>query len=174
MNHVANEASTTAPNGFSAIEARLDELTDLFRRRLLDDKDKRRLIDDAHERARAAEVGPFRQFLHPIVTGLALVMDRLDAYEGTDPSFVASIRDELLDVFARHGVLPVSDAGPVDPLRHEVVAVDGAQAAQMAVSRVVRRGFQHAGWVFRPAQVVATPLPEPDQGAPPVDNADLW
>lgn len=173
MNHVANEASTTTPNGLSAIEARLDELTDLFRRRLLDDKDKRRLIDDEHERVRAAEVGPFRQFLHPVVTGLALVVDRLDAYEGTDPSFAASIRDELLDVLARHGVLPVPDAGAVDPLRHEVVAMDGVQAAQMAVSRVVRRGFQHAGWVFRPARVVAAPLSEPNHGAPLVDNADL-
>ncbi|MBV9143186.1 MAG: nucleotide exchange factor GrpE [Pseudonocardiales bacterium] len=173
MNHVTNEASATTPNGLSAIEARLDELTDLFRRRLRDDKDKRRLIDEAHERARAAEVGPFRQFLHPVVTGVALVIDRLDAYEGTDPSFAVSIRDELLDVLARHGVLPVPDSGPVDPLWHEVVDVDGAQAGQMAVSRVVRRGFQHAGWVFRPARIIAAPLPEPDQGTPPVDNAGL-
>lgn len=44
-----SEVSTVTPDGLSAIEARLDELTDLFRRRLLDDKDKRRLIDEAHE-----------------------------------------------------------------------------------------------------------------------------
>lgn len=167
-----SEVSTVTPDGLSAIEARLDELTDLFRRRLLDDKDKRRLIDEAHEHFRAAGAGPFRQFLHPMVAGLALVVDRLDAYQGADPDFAGSIRDELLDVLSRHGVLPVADAGPVDLLQHEVVDVEGAQAVQMAVSRMVRRGFQHGGWVFRPAQIVAAPLPEPDQGGPPVDNAD--
>jgi molecular chaperone GrpE (heat shock protein) len=158
-----SEVSTVTPDGLSAIEARLDELTDLFRRRLLDDKDKRRLIDEAHEHFRTAGAGPFRQFLHPMVTALALVVDRLDAYQGADPDFVGSIRDELLDVLGRHGVLPVQDAGPVDPLRHEVVAVEGEHAAQMVVSRVVRQGFQHGGWVFRPAQVVAAPLPEPNR-----------
>lgn len=168
-----SEISTVTPDGLSAIEARLDELTDLFRRRLLDDKDKRRLIDDAHERLRAAEVGPFRQFLHPVVTGLALVVDRLDAYQGADPDFAASIRDELVDLLGRHGVLPIRDSGPVDPLLHEVVAVVGAQTTQLVVSRVVRRGFQHACWVFRPAQVVAGPLLEPDRGAPPVVDANL-
>jgi molecular chaperone GrpE (heat shock protein) len=165
--------STVTPEGLSAIEARLDELTDLFKRRLFDDKDKRRLIDNVHERLRAAEAGPFRQFLHPVVSGLALVVDRLDAYQGPDPDFAASIRDELLYVLGRHGVLPVPGAGPVDPLLHEVVAVDGAQDAQMVVSRVVRRGFQHAGWVFRPAQVVAASRPELDHGASPAEDADL-
>lgn len=139
------------------IEARLDELTDLFRRRLLDDRDKRRMIDEALERARAAEVGPFRQFLHPVVAGLALVVDRLDAYQGPDPDFAGSIRDELLDVLGRQGVTEVASTGPVDLTRHEVVAVEGeaAQGGPAEIARVVRRGFQHADWVFRPAQVVA-------------------
>jgi molecular chaperone GrpE (heat shock protein) len=166
------EVSTVTAGSFSAIETRLDELTDLFKRRLLDDKDKRRLIDDAHERLRAAEVGPFRQLLQPVVTGLALVVDRLDAYHGADPDFAASIRDELLDLLNRHGVSTIPDAGRVDPLLHKVVAVDGAQAAQMMVSRVARRGFQHAGWVFRPAHVVAAPFLEPDQGTPSIVDAN--
>jgi len=139
-------------------EARLDELTDLFRRRLLDDRDKRRMVDEAQERARAAEVGPFRQFLHPVVVGLALVVDRLDSHEGPDAEFAASVRDELLDVLDRHGVGTVAATGQVDLTRHEVVGVEGEAApdGSMEVARVVRRGFQHADWVFRSAQVVAT------------------
>lgn len=154
------------PSALSNIETRLDELTDLFRRRLFDDRDKRRMIDEAQERARAAEAGPFRQFLHPLVAGLALMIDRLDSYQGPDPDFAASIRDELLDVLSRHGVVPVPSAGPVDLTRHEVVAVEGPVVPDgpMEITRVVRRGFQHDDWVFRPAQVFAAPpadhLPE--------------
>lgn len=147
----------------AGVEARLDELTDLFRRRLLDDRDKRRMLDDALDRVRAAEAGPFRQYLHPVVAGLALVLDRLDSYEGADPDFAASVRDELLDVLGRHGVTPVAADGPVDLGRHEVVAVEGAPdvAGPMEVTRLVRRGFEHAGWVFRPAQVIAAASAQP-------------
>lgn len=150
-------ADVDGPGTHAGIEARLDELTDLFRRRLLDDRDKRRMLDDALDRVRAAEAGPFRQYLYPVVAALALVLDRLDAYEGADPDFAASVRDELLEVLGRHGVTPVVADGPVDPGRHEVVAVDGAPGltGTMEVTRLVRRGFEHAGWVFRPAQVVA-------------------
>lgn len=144
----------------ASIEERLDELADLFRRRLLDDRDKRRLIDAACARAQAAEDGMFRQFLHPVVVGLAQVIDRIDAYDGAAREFVESLRDELLDVLGRHGVVPVSGSGPVDPTRHEVVAIvdDATPEHPMEVERVLRRGFEHAGWVFRPARVVAGPF----------------
>jgi molecular chaperone GrpE (heat shock protein) len=140
------------------IEERLAELVDLFRRRLLDDRDKRRLIDAATDRAQAAESGPFRQYLHPLVVGLAMVIDRLDAYQGADPDFAASVRDELLDALARQGVVPVATDGPIDPSRHDVLAVTGplGTSRDMVVAQVEGRGYRHADWVFRPARVTAT------------------
>lgn len=135
---------------------RLDELRDLFQRRLLDDRGKREAIEALREELRQAKDGPFREFVEPLVHSLALVVDRLDRYEGVDPAFVASVRDELLDVLARHGITQV-EVDVFDPERHEAVAsavVDGTPAGRVVERR--RRGFAHGPRVFRPAQVVVS------------------
>jgi molecular chaperone GrpE (heat shock protein) len=151
----------TVDSGIPDIQARLDELVDLFRRRLLDDRDKRRLIDEAFERVRSAEEGAFRQSLQPFAVGVALVIDRLDGYTGADPGFAASIRDELLDVLERQGVVEIEAAGPVDPRLHEVSrVVDAVDAgATPTVHHLLRRGYRHGDWVFRAARVVAGHTP---------------
>lgn len=155
------EPTESAPeDALARIETQLADLTDLFRRRLFDDRDKRRLIDSLAEQARGAELGAFRQYLHPVVLGVAMVIDRLDAYQGPDPQTAESIREELLDVLGRHGVSPVDAQGPVDPRLHEVVAIDGPARQHMVVASVQARGYRHGDWVFRPARVVAAPEPE--------------
>jgi len=63
-------------------------LSDLFRRRLEDDRAKAKAIDELARRLRAAEEGQFRQVLHPLVRRLALVLDRLYAYAGGERDFV--------------------------------------------------------------------------------------
>lgn len=163
-----DDVSDADRSGLERIEERLTELTDLFRRRLVDDRDKRRLIDTMIEQVQSSEFGPFRQYLHPLVVALALVIDRLDTYNGGDPEFAASIRDELLDVLARHGVTSVDTEGPIDPSRHDVVAVTGPKTPgqDMVVARVEGRGYRHVDWVFRPARVVATTRTEPVDDAP--------
>jgi molecular chaperone GrpE (heat shock protein) len=142
---------------------RLDELADLFTRRLSDDRARRLAVEELTERLREAQLGPFRQVLHPFVHGVALVIDRLDRYQGADPDFAASVRDELLDVLARHGVEEVPVADGFDPAGHEAVELchDPDQPSG-AVLEVRRTGFAHGGWVFRPAQVVVNSVPEPD------------
>jgi hypothetical protein len=149
--------------GPEGLAGRLDELTDLVRRRLLDDRDKRRMLDDLSERLRVAEQGMFREVLHPLVVGVAQVLDRCDGYDGAEPDFAASVRDELLDLLGRHDVHTVAADGPVDPARHEVVGVVAADVVAGGestldgprVHEVVRRGLRHGEWVFRPARVVA-------------------
>lgn len=89
--------------GLRDIVERLDHLADLFVRRLADDRARRVAVEELGERLRQAELGPFRQYLHPLVRGLALVVDRLDRYDGPDPEFAASIRDEVLDLLERQG-----------------------------------------------------------------------
>lgn len=147
------EAEQTGPAG---VASQLDELRDLFQRRLLDDRGKREAIEALREELRQAKDGPFREFLEPLVHGLALVVDRLDRYDGADPEFVGSVRDELLDVLARHGVTHV-ECDVFDPDRHEAVAstvIEGIPAGHVVERR--RRGFAHGSRVFRPAQVVVS------------------
>lgn len=168
---------------------RIDALAALFERRILDDRDKRRLVDEARD-------GPYRQYLHPMVHRLALLVDRLDreaggvaapvgpeavdrGREAAGPSAAAgesagaggtdaseavadlarSVRDELLDALAAHGVREIRAVGPFDPARQEAVSVDRDSGADPGtVTAVVRRGFAHGDWVFRPARVtVAAP-----------------
>ncbi|NJQ17108.1 nucleotide exchange factor GrpE [Streptomyces bohaiensis] len=176
---------------------RIDALAALFERRILDDRDKRRLLDEARD-------GPYRQYLHPLVHRLALLIDRLDREAGgiapTGPQdtgaapgtaggaeagapasgsartgadhaddgetgnevavgLARSVRDELLDALAAHGVREVRTTGPFDPARQEAVSVDRDSGAEPgSVTAVVRRGFAHGDWVFRPARVtVAAP-----------------
>ena len=144
-----------APVPAGEVLRRLDELTDLFRRRLQDDRDKRRLIERLDERLSQAEAGPFRQYLHPFVNGMALVLDRLDRYRGPDPEFVASVREELLQLLGMHGVTEVPVSGPFDPACHEAVDVREAPGAPPGtILEVHSRGFAHGSWVFRPARVV--------------------
>jgi molecular chaperone GrpE (heat shock protein) len=134
---------------------RLDNLADLFVRRLADDRARRAAVEELSERLRQAELGPFRQYLHPLVHGLAMVVDRLDRYGGPDPEFAASIRDELLDLLERQGVREVGTADGFDPTTQEAVEVrtDG-DVAPGTILEVRRTGFAHGPWVFRPAQVV--------------------
>jgi molecular chaperone GrpE (heat shock protein) len=137
------------------IVRRLDELADVFARRLSDDRARRVAVEELTEQLRQAELGPFRQVLHPFVHGVALVIDRLDRYAGPDPEFVTSIRDELFDVLARHGVSEVAVEDGFDPARHEAVELrHQPDEPPGAVLEVRRTGFAHGGWVFRPAHVI--------------------
>lgn len=157
-----NDEAGAKPTEFEELARRLDELADLFTRRLADDRARRLAVEELTERLRQAELGPFRQILHPFVHGVALVIDRLDRYQGADPDFAASIRDELVDVLERHGVREVAVTGSFDPASHEAVELrhdpDQPPGAVLAVRRT---GFAHGNWVFRPAQVEVNATPEP-------------
>lgn len=135
------------------------ELKDLFVRRLFEDKDKRRLIDSLLTQL-DAERNPFRQHLHPAVREIALVIDRADDYEGPDPQFAGSVRDELIELLERLGVLQVQTDGLFDPARHEMAAtVQDLSRPDRDIVRVLARGFAHGDWLFRPARVVVNLLP---------------
>lgn len=134
---------------------RLDELKDLFTRRLLDDRGKRETIDALRGELDHARGGLAAEYLLPLVRGLALVVDRLDRYAGQDTDFVVSVRAELLDLLATHGVDEIPAAGGFDASRHE--AVDTRVEPDTAPGEVLelrRRGYVHGATVLRPAQVV--------------------
>ncbi|TDD86384.1 nucleotide exchange factor GrpE [Actinomadura rubrisoli] len=157
------------------IARRLGDLEDLFRRRLLDDRDKRRLIDDLGRRVRDSEHGLFRQYLHPFINGIALVLDRLDRYSGPDREYVSSVRAELLEVMALQGVTEVPTRGPFDPSHH--AAVETRQVTGFppgTILEVSSCGLAHGSWIFRPARVVvsAPETPSGEAAPPSPEHAD--
>ena len=144
---------TGSSDNLADICRRLDELTNLFRRRLLDDREKRQTIDllraqlEESERARAVEA------LRPLVTRLAQVVDRLEAEGPFGSDLFQSIAEELRDVLASIGVHAVAVEGEVDTRRHEILAVEDGVGPVMTISQVIRGGFEKDGVVIRPAQV---------------------
>ena len=137
------------------VSARLDGLTELFRRRLTDDRANRLLIESLTERLRDAERGQFTLYVQPLVVALALALDRADAYEGPGSEFVASLRDEILDILALYGVQQVPAEGRLDPAMHELVEVEPSEGPELEVTRVLRRGFHRDGGLIRAARVAA-------------------
>ncbi|MBO0826447.1 MAG: nucleotide exchange factor GrpE [Streptosporangiales bacterium] len=141
---------------------RLDELTDLFTRRLLDDRAKRETIDALRDELDHSRSGLAAEYLLPLVRSLALVVDRLDRYDGPDADFVTSVRAELLDLLATHGVDEIPAAGGFDASRHEAVGTRADDAAAPGeVLELRRRGYVHGATVLRPAQVVVNAAEDP-------------
>ena len=143
---------------------KLADLSDLFRRRLMDDKDKRRLIEMLQEELHLSKE---RSFVDSLLRSLFLVLDRVDAYQGADPEFVASIAAELVEGLRRVGVEEVPAKGRVDPRIHEVNGVDGSAGTDgtWEIDRLVRRGFRVNERLLRPASVTARRVPCPDDSA---------
>lgn len=164
-------SEATADSAIDSVVSRLDELADLFRRRLLDDKDKRRAFDSLYERLERAERAAEGEAVMPVVRQLLLVVDRLDAYQGEEP-LVASVRDEILEVLRRSGIEPIGSMAQFDPSLHEVVEVADMEGTEGSIVRQVRRGFLFGDRVLRPSQVVVVNgVAAPATGGP--ESSDL-
>jgi molecular chaperone GrpE (heat shock protein) len=157
MTGVPAEAATGAESVEGEILRRIDDLANVCVRRFNDDRAHRTAVEALSEQLRQAQSGLFREFLHPFAVNLAVVIDRLDAYAGSDPDFAASVRNELLDGLRQYGVTVVETDGPVDPARHEVVEVVADPAVPPGtIVRTLRRGYAYGAWVFRSARVVVS------------------
>lgn len=156
---MTDDAVAQDPVAQDPVVRRLDQLLDLFQRRLLEDKTSRQILAELTERTQRAEAGLFREHMHPLVLHLARIIDRLDRHDGPGVEFGLSIRDELLDALAAYGVVEVETSGEFDPARHEAIQITSdPQAADRAVTALLRRGYRHGDWVFRPAQVAVNRL----------------
>lgn len=81
-------------NATEVIIQRLDELTDLFRRRLLQDRAQARAVEVLR-----AQVDDLR--LAPLCRELILLLDRIDASED---DFARSLGEELEEILAHYGL----------------------------------------------------------------------
>jgi molecular chaperone GrpE (heat shock protein) len=141
------------------VRERVEQLHDLFNRRLKDDRVKREIIESLSERLRDAERGQFTMYVQPLVVSLALMLDRADAYDGPGQGFVRSLRDETLDAMGLYGVEEVAAEGPVNPALHEIVEVEPSEGSEIEVVSLRRRGFHRDGKLIRAARVIARRIP---------------
>ncbi|MEX0698162.1 MAG: nucleotide exchange factor GrpE, partial [Acidimicrobiia bacterium] len=114
-----------------------------------------------------------------IMVALLPVLDSLDsaaaieARSVTEEKMAAGVRgtlSQLLDILTREGleVIPTWDE-PFDPRIHEAVLRTGEGDAPLIVTKELRRGYQLAGKVLRPALVEVAPrsdVPEEEQDSP--------
>lgn len=148
--------STEGEVDLTTLSERLDELTDLFRRRLLDDRGKQAVIEDLQTRLTEADKAASAAALRPLVDSLALVIDRIACAEPT-VDLRDSIVQELEAVVESLGVTSIAPAAgePVDRLRHEVVSASGS-GRELCVDELIRTGYEKDGVVLRAARISAS------------------
>lgn len=135
----------------------VESLSDLFRRRLLDDKDKRRAFDVLYEQVEHAKEQVDGTLLRPLAMDCIRVIDRLDHYRGDDRDFVRSLTAELLESLHRAGIEPIPNRvhEPFDPATQEVSRIrEGGDDAEGTVLGWERRGYLQGDQVIRPTLVV--------------------
>lgn len=145
-----------------AIENGLAQLTDLFRRRLYEDRDKKRAFDALYGQLETMQRALRGEFDLPLLREVFLVIDRLDGQGDVD--FVESLRSELMEILRRHGVEEVASSGHFDPSIHEAIEqreVAGAEDEGRVVA-VLRRGFAREGRLLRAAQVAVGYTRDPE------------
>lgn len=147
----------------------VDDLRDLFRRRLIDDREKRQTIDLLHRRVEELERTRAAETLRPLVHRVALIIDRIQSADATGADLLASVADELHDLLLSLGVSTIDATGDFDPRRHEVAGVDGGDGPRLAITRLLRGGYEKDGVVLRAAVVTVrrTPAHATDQDAAP-------
>ena len=139
---------------------RIEALTDLFKRRLLDDRAKQVAIEDLQARLTRAENAASATALKPIVDALALIVERLRGAEPIE-SLVNSAANELeyvLEAVVGASTISARPGDAINGLRHEVASVSG-EGTELQVAELIRVGYEKHGVVLRPAVVAACWLP---------------
>src|SRR5262249_50092645 len=80
---------------------------------------------------------------------------------------VALVQSQLLDLLRRHGITPIEAAGqPFDPNLHQAVMQQpSAEQPPGTVLQVLEKGFLIHDRVLRPARVIVSTAPAPEEGA---------
>ena len=137
---------------FAAVSAERDQYLDSLRRlkaefdnsRKRQERDRTRILESASEK--------LVQELLPVLDNL----DRALESEGDIREGVRATRDQLADVLANEGLLPVaSDGQPFDPNVHEAVMGQPSEDHEEGtVLQTFQRGYLLNGRAIRPAKVV--------------------
>jgi|LSQX01.2.fsa_nt_gb molecular chaperone GrpE (heat shock protein) len=145
--------STTEPQADDRVLNGLTALQDMFRRRLLDDKDKRAVIEQLFDRVERAEKVAAGDHLRPVVARFGLLLERMRDASTAGPELMASFADELCDALEDCFGITEVPCDEFDSRYHDVAQVLG-DGPQLTISQVLRPGFQREDRVLRPALVV--------------------
>ncbi|QIN82273.1 nucleotide exchange factor GrpE [Rubrobacter tropicus] len=137
---------------FDAVSAERDQYLDALRRLKAEFDNSRKRQE--RERARILEAASEK-----LVQELLPVLDNLDRAlesEGDIRAGVRATRDQLAEVLANEGLLPVaSDGQPFDPNVHEaVMGQPSEEHEEGTVLQTFQRGYLLNGRAIRPAKVV--------------------
>jgi molecular chaperone GrpE len=159
------EAPSTSPEGEAAqdaLEARVAELEDQWRRALADlDNLRKRFVREV-ERERADERARVAASWLPVIDHLEMALEHAAANPGSIVEGVRSVRDQAVGLLASLGYPRDEAVGdPFDPNRHEAVtAVADSDAPPGTVLHVVRPGYGGDDRQLRPASVVVATRPD--------------
>lgn len=153
MSREENTAGTGS-DALTSLQLEVSQLSDLFKRRLLEDRAKNALIETAQEQLRAANDLLRYRDLEALIRESLLAIDRLQTEPAT-PELVESAVDELLEVFRRRELVEVDDTGDFNPRVHEVVGTVNAAGDLLpnTIAAIQRKGYLLGDRLLRPAQV---------------------
>ena len=136
-----------------SLAEQLTALTDLFRRRLLDDRAKQATIEDLQVKLERAERERAAESLRPLATRVSLVIERLQSMLPST-ELNNSIIEELDDILETFGIRSFGLGQEVDPRRHEIVSVSG-NGPVLRANELIRAGYEKDGVVLLPARITA-------------------
>lgn len=141
------------------------QLKDLFVRRLYEDRQKAALIEHVTTQAKATMELAQRRALEPVIKEVLLAVDRLLQMSDIEGG-LASVADEIIEVFARRGLERIRTDGDFDPAVHEAVQPEelanstthspNAESHASGTSQIhtIRPGYLFNQRLLRPAQVI--------------------
>jgi molecular chaperone GrpE (heat shock protein) len=140
---------------------RLDHLTDLFRRRLLDDKVKAQTISEL-----TAQLDGLR--LTPLCREFIMLLERIEA-NGIDDQddLMQSVSDEILAILHHYGLERIVSTATFDPTIQRIVGTQSENGsntmdesecedvyARNTVVKIMKHGYTLNGVVIRPEDVI--------------------
>lgn len=138
------------------ILGRLDELEELFRRRLLDDRAKVDFVAELKERSEIDDRVIQSRLLRPLANRLVGIVDRINSWDGAPDPLAVSAGEEIMDILGEFGVETIDIAGRVDPAVHRVVKQVPSDSPRGTILGVHRYGISLDGRVIRAADVVVS------------------
>ncbi len=142
-------------HGLEEIYNEVQALKDLFLRRLVEDKVKVAAIDQlSANNDKLVQIINDMHFI-AIFKELFLVCDRIEANQDAD-DFDLSIRDELLEIFSRRDIKPITNLQLFNPSIHNAVKTVSVSEgiAPGSIVSIVRTGYVQGDKVLRPTDVV--------------------
>jgi molecular chaperone GrpE len=151
----AEQPQAEQPSAEAALQERVDDLDDRYRRALADlDNYRKRSARETERRVTEAQDAVTREWLE----ALDSIERALDNRADDD---LRAVLEQMETILARLGVSRVGAQGErFDPSQHEAIAVvESGDAPDQSVLDVTRSGYRSGARTLRPAQVVVARAP---------------